>query len=218
MSYDFYWGVLWEYRHLLWIGVKLTLEISAISLVSSFALGTLIGVGRCSQKFLIRAFCGGCVEFFRNIPFIVLVFFIYFAVGFDSFGGGVVGLTIYSSVFIAEIVRAGLQSVPKGHYEAAKSTGLTSYQTLRYVILPHVYMITIPPLSSEFLNIIKNSSVCMAIGVTELTFQTQEIDSITFRGFEAATGVTLIYVTITLAVAVMMNILEKKIALHKRVG
>lgn len=89
---------------------------------------------------------------------------------------------------------------------------------MRYVILPHAFMITIPPLSNEFLNLVKNSSVCMTIALTELTFQTQEIDALTFRGFEAATGITLIYISITLAVAGVMNVIEKKMNIYKRVG
>jgi polar amino acid transport system permease protein len=218
MEYQFHWSVLWEYRHLLWIGLKTTLEVSAISLILSLVLGTLVGVGRLSHNAYIRILCTSFVEFFRNIPLIVLLFFFYFAVGLHSFSGSIVGLSTYTAAFIAEIVRSGLQSVPKGHFEAAKSTGLTSYQTLRYVTLPHVFMITIPPLSNEFLNLVKNSSVCMTIALTELTFQTQEIDALTFRGFEAATGITLIYIGITLAVAGIMNRIEKKMNIRTRVG
>jgi polar amino acid transport system permease protein len=149
---------------------------------------------------------------------IVLLFFYYFAVGLYSFPASVFGLTTFTAAFIAEIVRAGIQSVPKGNFEAAKSTGLSKFQTMIYVVLPHAFMVTIPPMSIEFLNVIKNSSVAMTIAVTELTFQTQEIDALTFRGFEAATGVTLIYLSITLVVIGIMNFIEKKVKLHKRVG
>lgn len=217
-SYDFNWQVLWEYRHLLWLGLKVTLNVSLLSLVLSLALGTVIGVGSGFRGKSIRRLCSVYVEFFRNIPLIVLLFFFYFAVGLDSYWGSVVGLTTYTAAYIAEVVRAGLQSIPKGNYEAAKSTGLSSVQTLTYVVVPHVFMITIPPMCGEFLNLIKNSSVCMTIALVELTFQTQEIDAITYRGFEAATGVTLIYIAINLVVAGALSLVEKKVQIHKRVG
>jgi len=218
MDYDFKWGVLWEYRNLLWIGFKFTMQISIFSLIFSLVFGTLIGVGRIARNRTVRVFCSAITEFLRNIPLIVLLFFLYFAVGFDAITAGIVGLSAYTAAFIAEIVRAGLQSVPRGNYEAAKATGLSASQAIVHVIVPHVYMITIPPLSNEFLNLIKNSSVCMTIAITELTFQTQEIDAITYRGFEAATGITLIYILINLTVAGAMNLIEKKISIKKRVG
>jgi polar amino acid transport system permease protein len=218
MDYVFKWDVLWEYRDLLWIGLKVTLTVSTISLLLSLSLGTVIGVGSRFRRASIRTFCSAFVEFFRNIPLIVQLFFFYFAIGLDSFWGSVVGLSTYTAAFIAEIIRAGLQSIPQGNFEAAKSTGLSSFQTLAFVIVPHVFMITIPPLCGEFLNLIKNSSICMTIALVELTFQTQEIDAITYRGFEAATGITLIYIAINLVVAGALSLLEKRMQVQKRVG
>ncbi len=218
MFYGFDWRVLWEYRDNLLTGLTLTLEVSAVSMVLSLALGIVIGVGRFSRITIIRFFCAAFVEFFRNVHLIVLLFFFYFAVRLHSFPAAVCGLTAYTAAFISETVRSGIQSVPKGNFEAAKSTGLSLLQTVRYVVLPHAFMVTIPSLTNEFLNVVKNSSIAMTIAVTELTFQTQEIDSLTFRGVEAATAVTLMYLSITLVITAVMAIIEKKVVLYKRVG
>src|SRR5262249_14991002 len=142
-------------------------------------------------------------EFFRNVPPIVQFFFWYFAVGLDSYFGAVVGLSVFQSTYIAEVIRSGLQSIPRTQIEAARSSGMTFAQMLGYVLVPQATMRVVPALSIEFINIIKNSSVAMTIGVMELTFQTQEIASKTFRGFEAATAVTILYISLAFVVVVL---------------
>ena len=218
MGYKFDWGVLLVYRHLLWQGLVLTVQLSALGMVLSLALGGVIGLGRRAEAKPLRWLCGAYIEFFRNIPLIVQLFFWYFAVGLEAFPAAVIGLTVYTSAYIAEVIRSGLQSIPRTQIEAARSFGMTPYQTIRHVILPQALMRVIPPLGVEFINVIKNSSIAMTISVTELTFQTQQIESLTFRGFEAATAITLLYVVLAFAVVVAMGWLERALRLDLRIG
>jgi polar amino acid transport system permease protein len=129
-----------------------------------------------------------------------------------------VALSVSSSAYIAEIIRAGIASIPKAQGEAARSSGLSEWQTIFHVILPQAMIRVIPPLSIEFINIIKNSSVAMTIGFAELTFQTQEIEARSFRGFEAATAVTVLYVLLSSVVVILMHAAERAVRLDIRKG
>jgi polar amino acid transport system permease protein len=218
MAYKFDWGVLLVYRHLLWQGLLLTVQISALSMVLSLVLGGVLGIGRRAEAVSIRWLCGAYIEFFRNIPLIVQLFFWYFAVGLEAFPAAVIGLTVYTSAYIAEVIRSGLQSIPRTQIEAARSFGMTPFQAIRHVVLPQALMRVIPPLGVEFINVIKNSSIAMTISVTELTFQTQQIESLTFRGFEAATAITILYVLLASSIVVLLAAIERLVRLDLRVG
>ena len=218
MAYKFDWGVLLVYRHLLWQGLLLTVQISALSMVLSLVLGGVLGLGRRAEVMPVRWLCGAYIEFFRNIPLIVQLFFWYFAVGLVAFPAAVIGLTVYTSAYIAEVIRSGLQSIPRTQIEAARSFGMTPFQAMRHVVLPQALMRVIPPLGVEFINVIKNSSIAMTISVTELTFQTQQIESLTFRGFEAATAITILYVLLASSIVLLMAAIERLVRLDLRVG
>jgi polar amino acid transport system permease protein len=218
MGYKFDWGVLLVYRHLLWQGLVLTVQLSALGMVLSLVLGGVIGLGRRAEAKPLRWLCSAYIEFFRNIPLIVQLFFWYFAVGLEAFPAAVIGLTVYTSAYIAEVIRSGLQSIPRTQLEAARSFGMTPYQAIRHVVLPQALMRVIPPLGVEFINVIKNSSIAMTISITELTFQTQQIESLTFRGFEAATAITIIYVLLALTIVLLMAVIERLVRLDLRAG
>ena len=160
----------------------------------------------------------GYIELFRNIPPIVQLFFWYFAAGLDSLAGAVVGLSVYSSSYMGEAVRSGYRSIAITQIEAARSTGLSFLQMIRYVVFPQAIIRMIPALSVESINVIKNSSLAMTLGVMELTFQTQEINARTFRGFEAATAVTVAYMVIGLSFAAVMHGVERAVRLNVRGG
>ncbi|MBI9090412.1 MAG: amino acid ABC transporter permease [Desulfobacterium sp.] len=236
MGYDFHWAVIYEknqtYKEIfgLWLlrGLLLTIKISVISGLFALGLGTIFGIGRLSafKPFNWLATC--YVELFRNTPLLVQMFFWYFAfplmlpdpwVSFLNthnfeFAASVIGLSIYTGAYIAEIVRAGIQSVPKGHTEAAVASGLSTVQTLRHVILPQAFRVIIPPLGSEFLNNMKNSSLAMTIGVAELCWQFQQIESFTFKGFEATTAASAIYLALSLSISLVMN----SVGRHLKIG
>lgn len=216
MDYEFDWYVLVEYRHLLWEGLIMTLQVAILCLLLSTAIGSVIGTVRHFAPPPLSWVAAAYVEFFRNVPPIVQLFFWYFAIGLDSLSGAVIGLSIYSSAYIAEVVRSGYRSTPKTQIEAARSSGLSFLQMLQYIVFPQSIMRMVPALSVEFINVVKNSSLAMTLGVAELTFQTQEINSLTFRGFEAATAVTVMYVIIVFVFIYFMHFVEKIIHLDIR--
>ncbi len=130
--------------------------------------------------------------------------------GFE-FLTAVIGLSVYTGSFMAEVIRAGLQSIPKGLLEAAYSSGLTYPQVLRKIILPVAFRAIIPPLGSEFLNNMKNSSLAMFVGVRELAWASQQVESMTFRGFEAATAASALYLTLSLGISAVLNTVNIKL-------
>lgn len=235
-GYDFYWAVLYEenptYHEIfgMWLlrGLVLTLEISLISTAIALVLGTIFGIARLSQFKPVYYLATGYVEFFRNTPLLVQLFFWYFALPMGlpepvrmflnehnlEFWAASGGLGVYTGAFVAEIVRAGIQAIPHGHLEASFSSGLSNLQTLRYVILPQAFRVIIPPLGSEFLNNMKNSSLAMTIGVAELCWQSQQIESFTFRGFEATSAASLIYLGLSLGISLIMNTVNH----HLKIG
>ncbi|HCX33386.1 MAG TPA: glutamate ABC transporter permease [Rhodocyclaceae bacterium] len=215
-------------------GIKWTLLVSILGWVIAFTTGSVLGVLRTTQLRVLRALATVYVEVFRNVPLLVQMFIWYFVlpeivpkgVGdwmktrmpMPEFWNAVLCLGFYTASRVAEQVRSGIQSIPAGQTEAGLAMGLTRAQVYRHVLLPMGYRIVIPPLTSEFLTIFKNSSVALTIGVLELTAQAQQISEYTFRTFEAFTVATLVYVLITLTVTVAMRALEKKIRVLGYIG
>ena len=186
MTYNFDWSVLWRGQSGLWLlqGLITTIEISAIAWLLAVTLGIFSGALRTASIAPLRWLASSYVEFFRNVPLLVWMFFWYFAVPpllpepvqdwlFDhgvEFWAGVAALGVYHGARFSEVIRSGIQSIPKTQFEAAASTGLTITQAYRLIIIPIALRLIIPPATNESLNLIKNSSVALTIGVAELTF------------------------------------------------
>lgn len=210
-------------------GMVLTVKISLLSAAIALGLGTALGLARLSHFRPLRWVATCYVEFFRNTPLLVQLFFWYFALpkllpdaGREwlfslqyEFWVAVFGLAAYTSSFMAEVIRAGLQSIPKGLLEAAYSSGLTYFQVLTRVILPLAFRAIIPPLGSEFLNNMKNSSLAMVVGVADLTWQSQQIESLTFRGFEATTAATVLYLSLSLIISGVLNTVNRRLRVER---
>jgi polar amino acid transport system permease protein len=128
-----------------------------------------------------------------------------------EFAAAVIALTIYTSAFIAEDIRSGIRSIPKEQMEAARSSGFSYLRSMRYIILPQAVRVTIPPLISQFLNLTKNSSLAMTIGVAELTYQARQVESYTFRGFEAFSAATLVYLSLSIIITALVTLYDKKV-------
>ncbi len=221
MQYKFDWNLVLSGEYLDWIieGVITTLQLSGLSLLFALLIGTAIAVMRLSNIKPLVWFSAAFTEFFRNTPLLVQVFFWDFgsdAVLPDSvnqwlyqqnfeFAAGVISLSIYTAAFIAEDIRSGIFAIPRTQLEASRACGLSFMQAMVYVILPQAFRIIIPPLISQSLNLFKNSSLCMTIGVMELTYMARQIESYTFRGFEAFTISTIIYLVISLMVSFFMT-------------
>jgi glutamate/aspartate transport system permease protein len=197
-----------------------TVIVAALSLVVALVVGSLVGILRTlpSSPILARA-AAVWVEFFRNIPLLVQIFLWYHVVPvlLPFFADTpklvlvVMGLGLFTSARIAEQVRAGLQSLPRGQRYAAMAMGFTTGQTYRYVLLPMAFRIIIPPLTSEGMNIFKNSSVAFAVSVTELTFFAQQAGEETAHGIEIYMGVTLLYVISALTINRAMAFIEARV-------
>lgn len=215
-------------------GIKWTLLVSISAWVIAFTLGSVLGVMRSARVWWLNVPATAYVELFRNIPLLVQMFIWYFVVPeivpkalgswmkqgmpMPEFWSAVLALGFYTASRVAEQVRSGIQSIPRGQTHAALATGLTMPQVYRHVLLPMGYRIVIPPLTSEFLTIFKNSSVALTIGVLELTAQARTISEYTFRTFEIFTLATVVYVLITMAVVVVMQLLERRVRVPGYIG
>ena len=219
-----------------WIfsGIKWTLLVSILAWIIAFSVGSVLGVLRTTPLAWLRVPATIYVEVFRNIPLLVQMFIWYFVLPelvpkvagewlktklpMPEFTNAALCLGFYTASRVAEQVRSGIQSIPKGQTNAALAMGLTLPQTYRHVLLPMGYRIVIPPLTTEFLTIFKNSSIALTIGVLELTAQARQISEYTFRTFEAFTLATLVYVLITLTVAFAMRWLEARVRVPGYIG
>ena len=209
-------------------GLGWTLSTAALAWIMAFILGSLVGVARTTDKTWLVRLGNAYVELFRNIPLIVQFFVWYFVipgivpavkiwvVTLDptehQFVTAVVCLGFFTSSRIAEQVRSGIQSLSRGQRNAGYALGLTQIQTYRYVLLPMAYRIIIPPLTSEVMNLIKNTAVAYSIGLVELFFRTREMGEMTFRYFEVFAATTLIYVVIAMSANRVMAFIERKVA------
>jgi His/Glu/Gln/Arg/opine family amino acid ABC transporter permease subunit len=229
VNYKFDWSVLWTGQSGEWLlsGLVVTLELSALGWLLAVVLGIVSGALRTVPWRPLRALATFYVEFFRNVPLLVWMFFWYFAVpphlpeGIREFlfahslefWAAVVALGVYSGARFSEVLRSGIQSIPKTQFEASVASGLTTFQAYRYVILPVALRLILPPATNESLNLLKNSSVALTISVAELTFQTRQIETYTARAIEALTAGTLIYLILCVSLASIMGWVERRTAI-----
>jgi His/Glu/Gln/Arg/opine family amino acid ABC transporter permease subunit len=229
VSYQFNWSVLWSGQSGSWLlqGVLTTLGISVLAWVLAVALGVLSGALRTVPFRPLRALATFYVEFFRNVPLLVWMFFWYFGVppllprGVQDwlfnhraeFWAGMFALGVYHGARMSEVIRAGIQSIPKTQFEASVAMGLTTFQVYRLVIVPIALRLIVPPATNESLNLLKNSSVALTISVAELTFQTRQIETYTAKAIEALTAGTLIYLVLCVGIASIMARVERRFAI-----
>ncbi len=229
MNYQFSWSVLWSGQTGSWLlqGLLTTLHLSIFGWLLAVSLGIVSGALRTTPVSPLRWLASAYVEFFRNVPLLVWMFFWYFGVPpllpqalqdwlFEhgvEFWAGVFALGVYHGARFSEVIRAGIQSIPKTQLEAALSTGLTVPQAYRLIIVPIALRLIIPPATNETLNLLKNSSVALTIGVAELTFQTRQIETYTAKALEALAGGTIIYLMLCVAIARLMARVERRVAI-----
>jgi glutamate/aspartate transport system permease protein len=215
-------------------GLEWTLLVAALAWIVAFAVGSVVGVARTTDRGWLVRLGNYYVELFRNIPLIVQFFLWFFVipgvipavkrwvVSVDPVTyqliTAVLCLGLFTSARLAEQVRAGIQSLSSGQRNAGYALGLSQVQTYRYVLLPMAYRIIIPPLTSELMNLIKNTAVAYSIGLTELFFRTREMGEMTFRYFEAFGAATLIYAVIAFASNRVMALLERRVAVPGYIG
>ncbi len=235
MNYHWNWHIFWEmspdgvhtYLDTLWAGTAWTLATALSAWVIALGLGVVIGTVRTLSNKVLVSFANAYVELFRNIPLLVQMFLWYFvlpellpapagawlkAMPDAAFITAVLSLAFFTSARVAVQVSAGIEALPRGLTLAGTAIGLTLAQTYRYILLPIACRVILPPLTSEFLNIMKNSSVALTIGLIELTASARAIQEFSFQVFEAFSAATIIYVVINIFIAYMMRLLEKKVA------
>lgn len=198
--------------------IPMTIKLTLIAFTLALLLGLFVGIARLSHKRLIKVLSKIYVDVLRGIPLLVQIFFIYFGLGkilnLDRFLAGVIAIAVCYSAYLAEIIRAGIQAIHKGQYQAALSLGMTRYQTMRYVILPQSFRIIIPPVANEFIASLKDSSLVSIIGLRELTRAGREYYSQYFVDFQTWLVVGIIYLVMTLSLSRLVSYLEKKFKVH----
>ena len=241
MSYHWNWGIFWAqspegtgtYLSVLLGGLVTTIEVSAIAWTVAMVAGTVVGLLRVLPGRITQAAGTVWVELFRNIPLLVQLFLWYFVLpevlpeaagawikGLRNapFLIAVVGIGLFMSARVAEQLRAGLSALPQGQSYAGTALGLTTLQTYRYVLLPMAFRIILPPLTSELINTIKNTSVALTIGLLELTARARAMQEFSFQVFEAFTAATLAYLIVNLLATIAMRALERRVRVPGYVG
>lgn len=197
-------------------GLWVTVEISFISLIFAVLLGLVFGLMRVSKNQAARNLSLTYVELIRGTPLLVQIFIVYFFIGtvldFDRFTAGVVALSVFTGAYVAEIVRAGIQAIPTGQMEAARSLGMTYPKAMRYIILPQALKRTLPPLAGQFINLIKDSSLVSVISITDLTKAGREVVSGSFAPFEVWFTVAALYLLVTGTLSWAIQRLEKRLS------
>jgi len=215
-------------------GIGVTVEVTVISFVLVLVVGLLGGLGRIARSPFLRGLTTLYVEIIRGIPLLVQLLFWYYALPqvIQSFGAAIgsdalkeyraepiamaiLGLTIGYGAYMTEVVRAGIQSVPKGQAEAARSLGLTYLQAMRFVVLPQAFRTILPAIGNEFVTLLKDSSLVSVVAVPDLTRRGREFMSMTFIPLETWAMIALLYLIMTLFAARIVNWLERKTKIER---
>ena len=200
-------------------GAMLTLRVSFFGVLAGLIIGSFMGLFRISGNIILRTISGIYVEVIRGTPLLVQIIFLYFGlyeigIRLPALTAGVIALSINSGAYIAEIVRAGIQSIDKGQMEAARSLGMSYVQSMRFIILPQAFRRIIPPLVNEFIILIKDSSLLSVIGIVELTRVGQLVRAKTFNTFFILTAVAAMYFVMTFTLSKLLGYIERRWKIH----
>jgi len=236
VNYHWNWRIFWEpapngtgtYLDMLLTGLVLTIETAICAWIIALVLGAIVGMMRTLPSRTASWVGFAYVEFFRNLPLLVQLFLWFFVlpeilppswglwlkqIPNAPFYTAAIGIGLFMSVRVAEQLRAGIGSLPRGQKMAATALGLTTIQGYRYILLPMAFRIILPPLTSEFLNTIKNTAVAITIGLLELTGQARSMQEFSFQVFEAFTAATILYLLVNAVVVTAMRFLERYVAI-----
>jgi len=213
----FYFGKLVEIFPFFLKGLSMTVQVAFISLVTCTSIGLVLGIFRAGKNIIIKRLIGVYVSFVRGTPFVVQIFIIFFilpdwGIQLEAFHAALLAMAIMGSAFICEIVAGGIDSIPRGQWEAASSSGLSLFQQLRFVILPQSMKVILPPLVGQYVLLIKDTSVISVIGVMELT----RVGWVTVvripEGLMVFSLVGALYFVISYPLILLSNYLEKRMA------
>lgn len=235
MSYHWNWAIFWDtspegagtYFDMMMSGLLWTVLVSFGAWAIAFVVGSIIGLTRTLPSSIIRNLGDAYIELFRNIPLLMQLFIWFFVVPelvphglglwikqlrYGPFWTSVIGIGFYMSARVATQVTSGIKALPSGQRMAGTAIGLTPLQTYRYVLMPQAYRIMLPPLTTDFLNTIKNSSVALTIGVLELTAEARAMQEFSFQVFESFLAAAAIYLILNAVVTLLMALLERSLA------
>lgn len=226
MGYNWQWYRMPQYFYRLtddgfqWgeiaIGLVKTLQLSAIAFVLATMIGLVVALLRMSGLVVGTAVAIGFLEFIRNMPILVLLYLFYYVLGpvfgFDRFTASILCLAVFHGALISEILRAGIQAVAPGQWEAAKSIGMSTTQAYRYIVLPQSVRFMLPPMTGEVVHLVKSSAIVSVIAVAELTTIGRNIISDTYMSFEVWFTIAAVYMVVTLILSIGVSWLEKKYA------
>lgn len=214
---------LWENKGFLLSGAWTTVQLTLLSVALGTVIGTVVGVCRVSRSRILSVAAAAYADFLRGTPLLVQIFLVHhglpavvsrYAPGFHitPFISAITALSVNSGAYVSEIVRAGIQSIDKGQTEAGRSLGMTSWQTMRHIILPQAFRRVVPPLGNEFIALLKDSSLVFAIGYNELMTRGRLLMSKYFMFFETWVAVALIYLCLTMVVSRLVRYAERRMA------
>jgi len=198
-------------------GLKVTLQISLISLLLALLIGLVTALFRLSNSFVARGLAIIYLETSRNTPLLIQIFFIYFVLGpmlgLERMAAAILALSLFEGAYTSEIFRSGIESVDRGQVEAARSIGLTPFATYRHIIIPQAIRTVLPPLTSQAISLVKDSALVSTIAIYDLTMQGQSLIAESYLTFEIWFTVAAMYLTITLFLSVVVGIMEKRLKL-----
>jgi polar amino acid transport system permease protein len=219
MNYTWNWDVIWRARWDFAGALGLGLGMAVVALAVGSVLGLVIAYGRISPRKWLSVPAYVYVEFFRNAPLLLLVFFVYFGLPelgiyfIEAIESFTLTLALYAAGYMSEVFRTGLASMPKQYVEAAKAIGMRPWQRQRYVVLPLMFRITLPAISNNLISLFKDTSVATAIAVPELTFMARQVNANSFRVMEAWLTATLLYLLTAYAIALILRAVERRMAM-----
>lgn len=209
-------NTVWNYWNYFVRGIVYTLIITVFSVFFGFILGFIFAMFRRSKNKVLHGLAVAYIEFIRGTPMMVQVMFVYFGIGeiiqnIPALVAGIIAVSINSGAYVAEIIRSGIQAINHGQFEASRSLGMSQKLTMRYVIMPQALRNIWPALGNEFITLLKDSSIVSVIGVTELMYQTQLVQSATYKGAFPLFIAMMIYFILTFSLTRLLNYGERKL-------
>lgn len=195
----------------------MTLKISIFSIFFAMIIGLIVGIMKTSKYELLKDFANTYTTIFRNIPLLVIILIVYYGIGsmidISAYLGAIVSLSLFEGAYISEIIRGGIESVPKGQIEAAKSIGLNTFFLYIDILLPQAFRTVLPALTGQFISLVKDSSLASVIALQELTMVGRQIATSSFASFESYITIAIFYFTVTSLLQLLGKYFERRFSI-----
>lgn len=199
MEYEWRFDILWQYRYVFLLGVGGTLSLTGLSMLFGLIFGIPLGIGRMSNSRIIKFLSGAFIEVFRDTPILVQLVWIFYClpiltgIMMSAYTSAILAMSLHATAYLAEVYRAGIASIDRGQIEAGRVVGMSSWQTMRRIILPQAIQRVIPPMMNVFADFMKASALCSVIGVWELFREASNVITTTYRPLEVYSAMAVIY-------------------------